>query len=102
LNELCSRGSEEDLETIRTLLDDGADLNAQSHEGFTPFHRAVENAYNEEVRAIASPLLDRGADTDHAPDPLGMATSFKIALWRKTSRWLTSYNPQMNLTEAHV
>jgi ankyrin repeat protein len=62
-----------DAETMRLLLDRGADPNARQHNGFTPIHAAAGNG----DRAMARLLLDRGADraarTDDGKDAAALA-----------------------------
>ena len=49
-----------DMETVRALLDDGADVNAKTNNGATALFAAATKGYAEIVRI----LLDRGADAN--------------------------------------
>jgi ankyrin repeat protein len=53
-----SAASVRDIETMRLLLDRGADVNARQQLGFTPLHAAAGNGDT----AMADLLLSRGAD----------------------------------------
>lgn len=46
-----------DLESVRTLLDEGADINFQGEEGSTPLHDAIEQNHQSVIHF----LVQRGA-----------------------------------------
>lgn len=59
-----------DLSQVRTLLDQGADVNGRDNQGVTPLHYAAQQGHNE----IVELLISRGADVNlgtlkggHAP-----------------------------------
>lgn len=71
-----SAAKDNDLPTLARLLDEGADLNARDHRGFSPLMLAAY-AGHEEAFTL---LLDRGADpnsTDLAGNSVLMGVAFK-------------------------
>jgi ankyrin repeat protein len=62
LTPLVFAAREGDLESVRVLLDAGADVNQATEYGWTPLLTATQNRYYE----LGKFLLDRGADPDIA------------------------------------
>jgi ankyrin repeat protein len=54
------------LEITRLLLDHGANMNVEDHQGSTPLHRVSQGKYNSQEHGvgIARLLLERGADVN--------------------------------------
>src|SRR5258706_553264 len=63
------------VETVRLLLDRGADVNAKDHDGWTPLIKAASGGLTE----LARLLLERGADMD-VVDKLERTASMYAAL----------------------
>ena len=62
-----------DIETMRLLLDRGADPNARQQQGFTPLHAAAGNGDLEMAKLLAARGADRHARTDDGKDAAAIA-----------------------------
>ena len=62
-----------DIETMRLLLDRGADPNARQQSGFTPLHAAAGNGDLEMARLLVARGADRHARTDDGADAAEIA-----------------------------
>jgi ankyrin repeat protein len=63
------------VDTVRVLLDKGADVNAKDGDGWTPLIKAASGGFTD----LAHLLLDRGADIDVA-DKLERTASMYAAM----------------------
>ena len=62
-----------DIETMRLLLDRGADPNARQQAGFTPLHAAAGNGDLEMAKLLVTRGADRHARTDDGKDAAAIA-----------------------------
>jgi len=62
-----------DVETMRILLDRGADPNARQHGGFVPLHAAAGNGDLDMARLLIARGADRHARTDDGKDAAAIA-----------------------------
>ena len=62
-------------ETVRLLLEHGADINCTDNSGYRPLHYAAMNGNTETVRL----LLDRGADKETETNRSHQRTALQIA-----------------------
>lgn len=62
-----------DVETMRLLLDRGADPNARQQAGFTPLHAAAGNGDVEMAKLLVARGADRHARTDDGKDAAAIA-----------------------------
>ena len=88
-----------DIETVRTLLDDGADVNTCDAEGYSALIIATEEGYGE----IAKLLIERAADI-HAIDPRGERTALIFAaFWSPPDvvRCLVEHGADVNAQECY-
>ena len=75
-----------DIETLRLLLDRGADPNARQHGGFTPIHAAAGNGDVAMAELLLARGADRGACTAEGKDAAALAAergrSEFVAWWK--------------------
>uniref|UniRef100_A0A8C3HQQ8 Uncharacterized protein n=1 Tax=Chrysemys picta bellii TaxID=8478 RepID=A0A8C3HQQ8_CHRPI len=65
------------LETVRQLLEEGADVNSKVEGGWTPLHSAVRGDQEE----IVDLLLEKGADPLYHPDLLPQFCPLQTLPW---------------------
>lgn len=85
LHEACKKG---ELEVVKRLIDEGADVNAKDL-GWTPLHEVA--AFSGNI-AIARLLIEKGADVN-AKDWKGMTPA--------ASAWVTSRSELLELFKQH-
>jgi len=57
---LMSAAESGDINTVKNLIDKGADVNVRDEYQYTPLHKASEGGYTETVKL----LIDKGADVN--------------------------------------
>jgi len=65
-----------DLETVKSLIESGADLNAQNDQGLTPLHLTALNGRTD----LAAVLLENGAEINSRESYTGKLTPMAMAL----------------------
>jgi len=94
--ELLTAAQKGKTETVKSLLDEGVDVNAKDRFGWTALIKAAMFGYND----IMKILLDRGADVN-AKTNLGCTALMEAAKigHLRTVRILLDNNADMNLTD---
>jgi ankyrin repeat protein len=72
-NELIAAAVEGNIARVKTLLDEGADINAQNSKGMTPLHIAVESDSPLNVERIVNLGADVNARDNRGWTPLHLA-----------------------------
>ena len=62
-----------DLELARELVNDGANVNVTSRNGFTPLHRAAQNGHTDVVRWLLQCGADASARSKGKDTPLTLS-----------------------------
>lgn len=62
-----------DLATAKNLVEQGANINARSSEGYTPLHRAAQNGHREMVKYLLSMDADIDTQSENGDTPEGLA-----------------------------
>lgn len=61
------------LELLKELLDEGANINIISQNGYTPLHRASQNGHTAVVEFLLSKGADAGVESNDRETPLTLA-----------------------------
>jgi ankyrin repeat protein len=77
--ELLETAEEGDVQEVRSLIEEGADVNARDEDDFTPLHVAAEYGHTD----VAALLIEWGADVN-AQDDMGWTPLHKAAIWSRT------------------
>lgn len=70
---LFSASASGKLEVASQLINEGADINATSPNGFTPLHRAAENGHKEIVDLLLSNGMNHNVKADDDSTPVSLA-----------------------------